>query len=71
MRLGSCIAVEAVAFVVVLGGLAIGASSVMAELRGPGAEPRRDVAVTMRVVPPRQAPPPVAVAPPEIGRAHV
>jgi len=64
VRLGSCIAVEAVAFVVVLGGLAIGASSVMAELRGPGAEPRRDVAVTMRVVPPRQAPPPVAVAPP-------
>lgn len=40
----------------VLGGLATGASSVLAELRGPRAEPTRDVAATMRV--PRPIAPP-------------
>ncbi len=62
----------------VLGGLATGASSVLAELRGPRAEPTRDVAATMRVprpiAPPPVAPPPVApppVAPPPVAPPSV
>ncbi|MBK9030386.1 MAG: hypothetical protein IPL61_03445 [Myxococcales bacterium] len=72
MRLGSCIAVEAVTLVAILGGVAWGASSVMTELRGPEVAPRRDVAVVVRAAlqrmattprPPEPAPAPPAPAP--------
>ena len=55
---------EVVAFVVILGGVAAGASSVLAELRGPKAEPQRNVAPMIRPVVPVRPPPPVAVVPP-------
>lgn len=64
MRLGSCIAVEAIAFVAILGGVAWGATSVLAELRGPEAEPRLNLSPMLRpvVVPVRPPPPPRQVA---------